>query len=77
MKMWEIRVKKYIDREEVLAENTNKLNSIVIGQCTPPLRSTIKGDAEYGESHPTLTLYGFKKILKRQPQVLTRKRFLR
>ena len=46
--MWEIRVKKYMDREEVLTENANKLYGIVIGQCTPPLRSTIKHDAEYG-----------------------------
>ena len=48
MKMWEMRVKKYIDREEVLAENTKNLYGIVIGQCTPPLSSTIKGDAEQG-----------------------------
>ena len=48
MKMWEIRVKKYMDREEVLTENTNKFYVIVIGQCTPPLRSTNKNDAEYG-----------------------------
>ena len=48
MKMWEMRVKKYMDREEVLTENVNKLYGIVIGQCTPPLRSTIKHDAEYG-----------------------------
>ena len=50
MKMWEMRVKTYIDREEVLEENANKLYGIVIGQCTPPLRLTIKGDAEYGKT---------------------------
>ena len=77
MKMWGIRVEKYIHREEVLTENANKLYGIVIGQCTPPLRLTIKGDSEYGKIHPTLTLCGFKKRLKRQPQVLTRKRILR
>ena len=43
-----IRAKKYIDRGEVLTENANKLYGIVIGKCTPPLRSTIKGDTEYG-----------------------------
>ena len=48
MKMWEIRVKKYMDREEFLTENANNLYGIVIGQCTPPLRSTIKHDTEYG-----------------------------
>ena len=47
MKMWKMRVKRYMDREEILIDNTNKLHGIVIGQCTPPLRSTIKGDAEY------------------------------
>ena len=47
MKMWEMRVKKYIYREEVLIENENKLYGIVIVQCTPPLKLTIKGDAEY------------------------------
>ena len=47
--MWEIRVNKYIDREEVLTENSNKLYVIVIGKCTPPLRSKIKGDADYGK----------------------------
>ena len=49
MKMWEMQVKKYIDREQVLTENANKLYSIVIGQCKPPLRSTMKGDVEYGK----------------------------
>ena len=49
MKMWEMRVKKYIYREEVLIENANKLYGIVIVQCTPTLRLTIKGDAEYGK----------------------------
>ena len=37
-----------MDREDFLTENANKLYGIVIGQCTPPLRSTIKNDAEYG-----------------------------
>ena len=47
MKMWEMRVKKYMGGEEVLTENANKLYGMVVGQCTPPLRSTIKHDAEY------------------------------
>ena len=44
-----MRVNKYIDREEVLEENVDNLYDIFIRQCTPPLRSTIKGDAEYGK----------------------------
>ena len=30
-----------------MAENANNFYGIVIGQCTPPLRLKIKGDAEY------------------------------
>ena len=78
MKMWEMRVKKYIDREEVLTENANKLCGIVIGQCTPPLRSKIKGDAEYGKKSSDFdTFWLLIKKRKRQPQVWTRKRILR
>ena len=47
MKMWKMRVNKYMDREEFLTENANKLYGIVIGQCTPPLGLTIKSDADY------------------------------
>ena len=36
-----------MDREEIFKENKDKLYGIVIGQCTPELKSTIKGDAEY------------------------------
>ena len=36
MNTWEMRVNKYMDREEVLTENANKLYGIVIGQCTLP-----------------------------------------
>ena len=31
MSMWEMRVKWYMDREEILINNTNKLYGIVIG----------------------------------------------
>ena len=34
-----------MDREEVITENANKLYGIVIGKCTPPLRSKVKHDA--------------------------------
>ena len=65
MKMWEIRVKKYMDREEVPTESANKLYGIVIGQCMPPLRSTIKHDAEYViKSSDFDTLWLLKKIKK-------------
>ena len=78
MKMWEMRVKKYIDREEVLTENANKLYGIVIGQCAPPLRSKIKGDAEYGKKSSDFdTFWLLIKKRKRQPQVWTRNRILR
>ena len=65
MTMWEIRVKRYINREEILIENTNKLYGIVIGQCTPALRATIKGDAEYEKMSSYFdTLWLLKKINK-------------
>ena len=54
-----------MDREEVLTENANKLYGIVIGKCMPPLRSTIKHDAEYGiKSSDFDTLWLLKKIKK-------------
>ena len=41
MKMWEMRVKKYMDREEVLTENANKLYGIFIGKmhATPEVNN--------------------------------------
>ena len=63
--MWETRVNKYIDREEVLTENARKLYSIVIGQCTPPLRSTIKGDAEYGKKSSDFDTLWLSKNIKK------------
>ena len=65
MKMWEIRVKKYMDRKEVLRENANKLHGIVIGQCTPPLRSTIKHDAEYRIKSSNFDTLWFQKNIKK------------
>jgi hypothetical protein len=44
MKKWEIKFKKYLDREEGLQENTSKLYALIMGQCTIALRSVIKSD---------------------------------
>ena len=71
MKMWEIQVKKYMDREEVLSENANNLYGIIIGQCTPPLRSTIKHDVEYGIKSSDFDTLWLLKRSKRRPQVWT------
>ena len=63
--MWEIRFKQYMDREEILVENTNNLYGIVIRECTPPLISTIKGDAEYEKKSSDFdTLWPRQKIKK-------------
>ena len=60
-----MRVKRYMDQGEILIENTNKLYSIVIGQCTPELRLTIKGDAEYKKKLSDFdTLWLLQKIKK-------------
>ena len=34
-KTWEIKLKKYLDRQEIIQENKNKMYTIVIGQCIP------------------------------------------
>ena len=47
MKVWEMRLKRYLDREDVLTENINRLYGIMIGQCTPSLLSTMRGDQDY------------------------------
>ena len=47
VKMWEICIKRYLDREWKLRGNLHKLYSVVLGQCTHALRSTLKGDPEY------------------------------
>ena len=63
--MWEMRVKRYMDQEDILIYDTNKLYGIVIVQCTSPLRSTIKGDAEYKtKSSDFDTLWLLQKIKK-------------
>jgi len=49
LKIWEMRVKRYLDQEEILQENVNKLHGLMIGQCMPALHSTIKADNEYEE----------------------------
>ena len=47
VKMWELRIKRYLDREETLEQNILKLYAITLGQCTPALQSTLKGEADY------------------------------
>ena len=45
IKMWELRVKRFLDREENIPQNMSKIYSIVIWPCLPALRSDLKGDA--------------------------------
>lgn len=49
MKMWELRLKIYLEREELAVGNMHKIYRIVLGQCTLALRSTLKGDKDYAE----------------------------
>ena len=49
LKLWEMRIKRYLDREKTLYHNITKLYAVIIGQCTPALKSTIKGDSESEE----------------------------
>ena len=41
-KMWEIKLKKYLDEEYIIQENKNKMYVIVIGHCISSLQSKIK-----------------------------------
>lgn len=47
VKMWELRIKQYLNRERKLRGNIHKLYPIILGQCTQVLMSTLKGDPEY------------------------------
>jgi len=49
MKMWEMRLKRYSDREETLSENMRRLHGIIIGQCAPSLQSIIKTNKKYNK----------------------------
>ena len=47
MKKWEMKYKKYLDREENLDEKINKLYALIMGQCTIAVRSVIKDDPDF------------------------------
>ena len=47
VKKWEIKYRRFLDREETLRENINKLYALIMGQCTTALRSVIKGDSDF------------------------------
>ena len=47
MKVWEMKIKRYLDREDRLCENMNKIYGLVIGQCTIALLSTLRSDKNY------------------------------
>jgi len=47
MKMWKLRAKIYVDREEMLGANIHRIYALVLGQCTPALRTTLKEHKDY------------------------------
>ena len=47
MKLWELKAKKYLEKDEMLQQNVNKLYAIIIGQCSPALKSALKADGAY------------------------------
>jgi len=47
IRKWEIKCKNFLNRQEILIKNVHKIYGIVIGQCTPTLRSTLKSDNDY------------------------------
>ena len=47
MKLWELKAKNYLEKEETIQQNVNKLYAIIIGQCSPVLKSVLKADGDY------------------------------
>ena len=43
----ELALTRYMDREEKIRENMNKIYGIVFGKCTPSLQSVMKGFLDY------------------------------
>ena len=64
MKMWELRAKRFLDREETLGQNVFKIYALVIGQCSPALKSALKGDAEYTKKSASFDALWLLKKLK-------------
>ena len=63
VKKWELKYKRFLDHEENLTENTNKLYALIMGQCTTALQSVIKGDSEYEAKSRTYdALWIFEKV---------------
>jgi hypothetical protein len=46
-KIWEEKVKKYVERESCLAENVKMLFAIVIGQCTEIMIAKLEAISDY------------------------------
>ena len=46
-KKWELKMKKHMEREELLEENIERLFGLVSGQCTQGLLAEIKADKDY------------------------------
>ena len=47
MKVWEMKIKRYLDREDRLNENINKMYGLVIGKFTIASLSTLRSDKYY------------------------------
>ena len=43
MKKWELQYKLFLEREEVPNKNIFKIYCLIIGHCTPVLKSCLKG----------------------------------
>ena len=65
VKMWELRIKKFLSREWKLRGNLHKLYAVVLGQCTQALRSTLKGEPEYEIKYGSFDVLWLLKKLKK------------
>ena len=64
LKRWEMRMKHFLDWEEQLKENKVKIYGLVIGQCTPALRSTLKGNEDFEEKSRTYNALWLLEMIK-------------
>jgi len=64
MEQWKMRYKQFIIREEILQENITKIYGLIIGQCTPALRTALKVDKDFKSKSETFEALWLSKCVK-------------
>jgi len=65
MKIWAEKLKRYMDREDLMRKNIHKLYGVILGQCTPALKSAVKGEKEYKAKAKIFDALWIMKIVKK------------